>query len=107
MMHVDWPPMVDSGASGRPVLNCASASDVTAADSGGGGAGSAAGAGSVAGFTTAGFVSARNSDTGAPAAGADGAVGTGAAALASVKTKIGSDSTGWVAVGSVVGEGAK
>ena len=67
MMHVDWPPMVDSGASGRLVLNCASASDVTAADSGGGGAGSAAGAGSVAGFTTAGFVSARNSDTGAPA----------------------------------------
>ena len=56
-----------SGASGRLVLNCASASDVTAADSGGGGAGSAAGAGSVAGFTTAGFVSARNSDTGAPA----------------------------------------
>ena len=29
MMHVDWPPMVDSGGSGRPVLNCASASDVT------------------------------------------------------------------------------
>ena len=35
-MHVDWPPMVDSGASGRPVLNGASASDVTAAGGGGG-----------------------------------------------------------------------
>eukprot|EP00964_Phaeocystis_antarctica_P042585 scaffold24421_cov71-Phaeocystis_antarctica.AAC.1 len=35
-MHVDWPPMVDSGASGRPVLNCASASDVTVVRSGGG-----------------------------------------------------------------------
>tara|TARA_B100000795_G_scaffold133447_1_gene99638 strand:+ start:252 stop:464 length:213 start_codon:yes stop_codon:yes gene_type:complete len=37
MMHVVWPPMVDSGASGRPVLNCAFASDVTAAGGGGGG----------------------------------------------------------------------
>ena len=36
-MHVDWPPMVDSGASGRPVLNCASASDVTVGGGGGGG----------------------------------------------------------------------
>ena len=36
MMHVDWPPMVDSGGSGRPVLNCASASDVTAVGGGGG-----------------------------------------------------------------------
>eukprot|EP00964_Phaeocystis_antarctica_P039017 scaffold22315_cov50-Phaeocystis_antarctica.AAC.3 len=44
IMHVDWPPMVDSGASGRPVLNCASASDITAAGGGGGGLSSAAGA---------------------------------------------------------------
>ena len=36
-MHVDWPPMVDSGGSGRPVLNCASASDVTLTVAGGGG----------------------------------------------------------------------
>ena len=36
-MHVVWPPIVDSGASGRPVLNCASASDVTVAGGGGGG----------------------------------------------------------------------
>ena len=35
-MHVVWPPMVDSGTSGRPVLNCASASDVTAAGGAGG-----------------------------------------------------------------------
>ena len=35
-IHVDWPPMVDSGASGRPVLNCASASDITAGGGGGG-----------------------------------------------------------------------
>ena len=40
-MHVVWPPMVDSGASGRPVLNCASASDVTAAGGSGGGLSSA------------------------------------------------------------------
>ena len=47
-MHVVWPPMVDSGASGRPVLNCALASDVTAV---GGGAGvfSATGAAAVTG----------------------------------------------------------
>ena len=44
MMHVDWPPMVDSGGSGRPVLNCASASDVTAVGGGEGGMSSAAGA---------------------------------------------------------------
>ena len=46
MMHVDWPPMVDSGGSGRPVLNCASASDVTAelGGAGEGGMSSAAGA---------------------------------------------------------------
>eukprot|EP00964_Phaeocystis_antarctica_P055702 scaffold32784_cov69-Phaeocystis_antarctica.AAC.10 len=37
IMHVNWPPMVDSGASSRPVLNCASASDVTAGGGGGGG----------------------------------------------------------------------
>ena len=51
-MHVDWPPMVDSGGSGRPVLNCASASDVTAV----GGAGvmsSAAGAAKVTGRAAA------------------------------------------------------
>ena len=44
MMHVAWPPMVDSGGSGRPVLNCASASDVTAVGGGEGGMSSAAGA---------------------------------------------------------------
>ena len=47
-MHVVWPPMVDSGASGRPVLNCASASDVTAAGGGGGGLSIAAGAAAAA-----------------------------------------------------------
>ena len=37
MIHVVWPPMVDSGGtSGRPVSNCASASDVTVAGGGGG-----------------------------------------------------------------------
>ena len=40
-MHVVWQPVVDSGASGRPVLNCASASDVTAAGGSGGGLSSA------------------------------------------------------------------
>eukprot|EP00964_Phaeocystis_antarctica_P159609 scaffold130717_cov66-Phaeocystis_antarctica.AAC.2 len=35
IMHVVWPPMVDSGASGRPVSNCALESDVTAAGSDG------------------------------------------------------------------------
>ena len=47
-MHVDWPPMVDSGGSGRPVLNCASASDVTAVG-GGGCMSSAAGAAAATG----------------------------------------------------------
>eukprot|EP00964_Phaeocystis_antarctica_P121917 scaffold85590_cov62-Phaeocystis_antarctica.AAC.2 len=42
MMHVVWPPMVDSGGtSGRPVSNCASASDVTVVCGGGGGLSSA------------------------------------------------------------------
>ena len=27
-MHVDWPPIVDSGTAGRPVSNCAEASDI-------------------------------------------------------------------------------
>ena len=50
MMHVDWPPMVDSGGSGRPVLKSASASDVTVAGGGGGGGlFSATGAAAVAG----------------------------------------------------------
>eukprot|EP00964_Phaeocystis_antarctica_P070119 scaffold42662_cov65-Phaeocystis_antarctica.AAC.4 len=40
--------MVDSGASGRPVLNCASASDVTMVG-GGGGVFSATGAAAVTG----------------------------------------------------------
>ena len=30
MIQVVWPPMVDSGTSGRPVSNCTSASDATA-----------------------------------------------------------------------------
>ena len=47
-MHVVWPPMVDSGASGRPVLNCESASDVTAAGGSGGGLSSATGAAAAA-----------------------------------------------------------
>ena len=48
-MHVDWPPMVDSGGSGRPVLNCASASDVTAVGGGAGAMSSAAGAAEATG----------------------------------------------------------
>eukprot|EP00964_Phaeocystis_antarctica_P049375 scaffold28640_cov75-Phaeocystis_antarctica.AAC.7 len=35
-MHVVWPPMVDSGTSGRPVSNCAVASDITVTGSDGG-----------------------------------------------------------------------
>eukprot|EP00964_Phaeocystis_antarctica_P156479 scaffold126155_cov60-Phaeocystis_antarctica.AAC.1 len=35
-MHVDWPPMVDSGTSGQPVSNCAVASDIAMVGSDGG-----------------------------------------------------------------------
>ena len=36
MMHVVWPPMVDSGTSGRPVSKCAVASDITMTEGDGG-----------------------------------------------------------------------
>ena len=42
MMHVVWPPMVDSGTSGLPVSSFASASDVTMAGGAAGGGAAAA-----------------------------------------------------------------